>query len=120
MKSITTVSLSLILLFAISISKVSAQKPTVKTETFKVYGNCEMCKETIEDALRKKDGIVKKDWSTKTKMITVSFDTTLITLSQIKQKIADVGYDTEEFQAKEETYKSLHKCCQYKRYKRPE
>jgi periplasmic mercuric ion binding protein len=88
-----------------------------KTETFKVYGNCEMCKSHIEGALKKKDGIIKKEWSPTTKMITVTYDPSKITLTQIKQKIADAGYDTDEIQAKDEDYSKLHKCCQYKRAK---
>ena len=89
-----------------------------KTETFKVYGNCDMCKEHIEGALKKKDGILKKSWSPETKMLTITYDPSKITLTQIKQKIADVGYDTDEIQAKDEDYNKLHKCCQYVRAKK--
>ena len=88
-----------------------------KKETFKVYGNCEMCKDRIEGSLKKKDGILKKDWSPKTKMISVTYDPSKITLKQIKQKIADVGYDNDEIRAKDEDYKKLHTCCQYERAK---
>lgn len=102
----------------IGVSKVSAQAIEKKTETFKVYGNCGMCKETIEGALKKKDGVHKKSWDTKTKMISVTYDPTKITLLQIKQKIADVGYDTEEIKAKDEVYSKLHGCCQYDRPKK--
>ncbi|MBC7383240.1 MAG: heavy-metal-associated domain-containing protein [Bacteroidia bacterium] len=92
-----------------------AQEKTRKSETFKVYGNCEMCQETIETALKKKDGVLAKSWDTQTKMLTVSYEPSKITLTEIKQKIADVGYDTDEIKAKAETYNKLHKCCQYKR-----
>lgn len=111
---VLTAVLFVCLVFLCKIS--NAQTEERKTETFKVYGNCEMCQERIEDALKKKDGIFKKEWSTKTKMLTVIYDPAKITLTQIKQKIADVGHDTEEIQAKDETYYNLHKCCQYKRY----
>ncbi len=87
------------------------------TETFKVYGNCGMCKEHIEGALKKKDGVFKKDWDKDTKMITVTYDTSKITLTQIKQKIADAGYDSDEIHATDEAYNKLHKCCQYARAK---
>ena len=98
-------------------SGIFAQTTTSKTETFKVYGNCDMCKETIEGALKKKDGVVKKEWNTKTKMITVTYDPSKINLKQIKQKIADAGYDTDDVHAKDEAYNNLHKCCQYERAK---
>ncbi len=98
-------------------TNVSAQTVNKKTETFKVYGNCEMCQEKIEGALKKKEGVLSKSWDTKTKMMTVTYDTDKITLAQIKQKIADVGYDTDEIRAKEDDYLKLHKCCQYERAK---
>jgi periplasmic mercuric ion binding protein len=91
---------------------------TTKTETFKVYGNCGQCKTTIEGALKKKDGIVKKDWNKDTKMITVTYDSEKITLLQIKQKIAAAGYDSDEVRASEDAYFRLHKCCQYDRPKK--
>ena len=77
-----------------------------------------MCKETIEGALKKKDGVFKKNWSPETKMITVTYDASKITLEQIHQKIADVGYDTDLAKAKDETYNKLHGCCQYERPKK--
>ena len=120
MKFKTSLHLSLaffISLFIFSSVKLFAQAPEKKTETFKVYGNCEMCQETIESALKKKDGIFKKEWSPKTKMLTVSYDPSKITLTQIKQKIADAGYDTDEIHAKDQAYYNLHKCCQYERAK---
>jgi mercuric ion binding protein len=86
-----------------------------KTETFKVYGNCDMCKSNIEGTLKKKDGVLSKRWDTKEKTLTVTYDPAKITIQQIGQKVADVGYDNEYATAKDETYKGLHKCCQYKR-----
>ena len=41
------------------------------------------------------------------------FDSTKISLSQIKNKIAAVGYDTKEARAEESVYLSLPGCCQY-------
>ena len=100
--------------FAIGISAM-AQTKQKKTETFKVYGNCEMCKETIEGALKKKDGIISKRWDAKAQTLTVCYDSSKITIQQIGQKVANVGYDNEYATSKDETYQNLHKCCQYKR-----
>ena len=118
MKAIIKISiLSALCYFILGINSAFAQSVS-KTETFKVYGNCEMCQEHIEGALKKKDGVLKKSWSPKTKMLSVTYDPSKITLTQIKQKIADVGYDTDEIQAKDETYSKLHQCCQYERAKK--
>ncbi len=107
----------LVSLFIFSSTTIVAQNPTTKTETFKVYGNCEMCQDKIEGALKRKEGVLKKNWNDNTKMLTVTFDPAKITLTQIKQKIADEGYDTDEIQATEAAYNNLEKCCQYKRAK---
>ena len=97
-------------------SKTDSGSTVSKTEivngeaisTFKVWGNCDMCKETIEGSL-KVDGI------SKTKMINVSYDTTKISLDQIQKNIASVGYDNEKYKGDDKTYSGLPECCQYER-----
>ncbi|NQX96981.1 MAG: heavy-metal-associated domain-containing protein [Flavobacteriales bacterium] len=86
-----------------------------KTDSFKVYGNCGMCKKTIEGALKNVKGIDKADWNQETKMMEVVYHTHDISLAEIKKKIAKVGYDSEGFRATEETYNNLPGCCQYER-----
>lgn len=88
----------------------------IATSTFKVWGNCEMCKETIEGSL-KEEGILKSDWNVDTKIMTVEFDTAKISLDQIQKNIAIVGYDDEKYKADDKTYSSLPECCQYDRKK---
>lgn len=86
-----------------------------KTDTFKVYGNCGMCEKTIEGALKGVKGVEKADWNKETKMIEVVYHTHDISLDEIKKKITDVGYDTEEYRASEKVYNNLPGCCQYER-----
>lgn len=97
-----------LLLFACQSSKSS------KDITFKVWGNCDMCKETIETAL-KINGIVKADWNVDSKLIAITYDTLLIMPKQIHEKIAAVGYDTELLIGDSVAYNNLHACCQYVR-----
>lgn len=86
----------------------------VATSTFKVWGNCSTCKETIEGSL-KVDGIIKADWDKDNKMMTVSYDDKKISLEQIQKDIASVGYDNEKFKGDDKAYKELPECCQYER-----
>lgn len=88
---------------------------TEKTEKFTVYGNCGMCKRTIEGALTDVKGISVGEWNIDTDVMTVSYDEALISLDAIKQKIANVGYDTDTHRAKTAVYESLPGCCQYDR-----
>lgn len=86
----------------------------VVNSSFKVWGNCEQCKETIENALKVK-GVSKADWNTETKQIQVSFDSTTISLDQIQKDIAAAGYDNEKYKGDDGAYKNLPECCQYER-----
>lgn len=90
----------------------------VKKEVFTVYGNCGMCERTIEGALKDVEGISLADWDKETDQMTVEFDPGIITLDAIKQKIADVGYDSDTHRAKDEVYNNLPGCCQYERPKK--
>ena len=102
---------SIITLFLAMANLAIAQK--VKTETFKVWGECGMCKKKIETAA-KNAGVTYALWSPQTKMLKVTYAST-ISSSVIQQKIADAGYDTPQFKATDEAYNSLDKCCQYER-----
>lgn len=84
------------------------------TSTFKVWGNCEMCKETIEESL-KIDGVLDSKWDTETKAMVVSYDTAKVSLDQIQKTIASVGYDNENYKGSDIAYKGLPDCCQYDR-----
>ena len=84
------------------------------TSTFKVSGECGMCKKKIETSLRVK-GVSKVNWDLDTKMITVTFNTDKITIDEIHERIAAVGYDTEKVKAKDEAYAKLDACCKYER-----
>lgn len=107
----------IIMLCCILTSIASFAQATKKTENIKVYGNCDMCKEKIEGSLKKKDGVISKRWDSKTQMLSVTYDTSKITIQNIGKKIADVGYDNEHAKATDETYNKLHHCCQYERPK---
>ena len=89
-----------------------AQK--VKTETFKVSGECGMCKKKIE-AAAKEAGATYAVWSPQTKILKVSYNASASGTSVIQQKIADAGYDTPNFKASAEAYNALDECCQYER-----
>ena len=110
-------SIGLMVVFTLVSLMSVGQSSEKKKETFKVYGNCGMCEKTIEGALNGKSGIYKADWNKDSKKMSVSYDPSKITLDQVKQRIADAGYDTDSHRAKKEKYEGLHGCCQYERPK---
>ncbi|MBO6515103.1 MAG: heavy-metal-associated domain-containing protein [Bacteroidia bacterium] len=117
--------LILILTTVVSIN-VNAKSPTNNlatinkvthevTDSFEVSGNCGMCKKTIESSLSGLEGISYVNWDIDSKIMIVTYDPHALTLTSIKQKIADSGYDTDTIKAKEENYEGLPRCCQYDR-----
>jgi len=107
--------LSLISFCLIVITASAQQKPvqTVKISTPTVQ--CDMCKKTIEELLKRYDGVMSvnvklnKD-STKRETI-VKFLTDRVNEETIKAAIANAGYDANEIAANPESYKALPKCC---------
>ncbi|HET6224928.1 MAG TPA: heavy-metal-associated domain-containing protein [Bacteroidia bacterium] len=93
---------------------VTTSAPAIATSQFKVWGNCEQCKETIESSL-KSDGIVKADWNEKTKLMRITYDEHKISLDQIQKNIAAVGYDNAGYKGDDKAYANLPECCQYER-----
>ncbi len=84
------------------------------TETAKIYGNCGMCKTSIEKAGNlKHEAIV--DWNKDTKMATLTYDAEKTNLDVILKRIALMGYDSDEFLAPIDAYEKLPGCCQYER-----
>lgn len=110
--------LSVILLFSLLGYFSSATAQETKTDTIKVYGNCGMCKATIEKSLKKKDGVLSKSWNKETKMLAVTYDSSKITIQKIGEKVAEAGYDNQYATAPDEVYNNLHHCCHYERPKK--
>jgi copper chaperone CopZ len=106
--------LSVIAMVLLSTTTTFAQIKNSKTDTIKVYGNCEMCKAKIEKAGTKKN-ISKVEWSEETNMATITYDAKKITTDVILKNIALVGYDSEKFFATDAVYKKLPGCCKYER-----
>lgn len=115
MKTITKVT-SLIIAVLCYTSSI-AQIKNSKTETVKVYGNCGMCKTTIEKAGNKKK-VSNVVWDKDTKMATLTYDSKKTNQDAILKKIALSGYDSDMFLAPDDVYNNLHGCCKYERVKK--
>ena len=89
--------LSILSLFIITVS-VAQSKQTVK-----VWGNCGMCKSTIEKAA-KNAGATEVEWNKDTKILTVGNKTDL---KKTELAIAAAGYDTQNVKANDEAYFGL-------------
>lgn len=103
----------------LSFTACNAQIKNATTENVKIYGNCGMCKSTIEKA-----GNVKKEaevvWNKETKMATFTFNASTTNSNEILKRIALAGYDSDQFLAPDDVYAQLPGCCQYDRVKKTE
>ena len=102
-------------MISLAISLTAQQKnKNIVTEVINVKGNCGMCKKKIEEAVDVK-GVKKAHWDETTKKLTLTYRADLISIDSLQHRIADAGYDTEKYKAKDEVYQKLHGCCQYER-----
>jgi hypothetical protein len=97
-------------------SKATPVQDTVKTETFKVWGECGMCKTRIEKTVRS-EGATAASWDSKTQLLTVTYNPASTGREALSKKLAAAGHDTEKFKAPDEVYNSLPACCHYERQK---
>jgi periplasmic mercuric ion binding protein len=117
-KSIKMKSLKIFSL-AIAFAAATTINAQTKTESFKVNGNCGMCKSKIEKAA-KEAGAKDANWDADKKELTVTYKSTTTNSAKIQQKVADVGYDNVGFKATADSYNKLHGCCKYDRAASPD
>lgn len=98
----------------IAATSCTAQIKNSKTDTVKVWGNCEMCKATIEKAANKK-ATAKAVWNDETKQAIITYNTKTTNLNEVLKRIALAGYDNAVFAAPDAAYNNLSGCCQYDR-----
>lgn len=85
-----------------------------RTEEVMINGNCGMCEKTIEAAALV-EGVAMADWDRKTRKATITFDSTRTSAAAVLKRIADAGYDNEQYTASDEAYADRPECCQYQR-----
>lgn len=88
-----------------------------KTESFKVYGECGMCKSRIEKAAKSVEGVTEAIWDKEKQMLKVTYDETKTNIHKIHVAVAKAGHDTDHHKADDKTYDKLHGCCKYDRPK---
>ncbi len=107
-------TLKIFSIVALSLALTTVATAQTKSETFKVSGNCGMCKSKIEKAA-KEAGANSATWNVETKELTVTYKNSSTNTAKIQKKIATVGYDNAGAKATTEAYDKLHGCCKYDR-----
>ena len=96
-------------------TSVSAQKKSSADSiaAFKVFGNCDLCKNRIEKAAKGK-GVTSAIWDVDTKILSLNYDPSITSPEKVQERIADVGHDTQLKKAKDFVYNDLPDCCHYR------
>ena len=104
----------LIILFFFPILTLAqeSQKKIVASQ-FRVEGNCEMCKKTIEKAALSVRGVKMAIWEIPSNKLSLLYNRRRVDVKNIHNAIARSGYGTTEVKTKEEDYNKLPMCCQY-------
>jgi len=85
----------------------------VVTKTYKVDGNCGMCKKRIEEAAFVK-GVKRAEWDKEKHLLTVTYKPSKTDDDAILKSVAKAGHSSEKMEATEADYKKLPECCHYK------
>ncbi|MBC8490110.1 MAG: cation transporter [Bacteroidetes bacterium] len=72
---------------------------------------CNLCKETIEDALDKVDGVNYVDVDVSNKIAKVKFDETKMNIENIEDAITAAGYQANDKPENKDAYNNLPRCC---------
>lgn len=110
---------NILIVLSVVLSSTSgyAQIKNTKTETVKIFGNCEMCKTAIENAGNIKN-TASVNWNKDTQMAELTYDFKKTNRDEILKRIALSGYDNDEYLAPDNAYAQLAECCQYERLKK--
>ena len=82
--------------------------------SFKVAGNCGMCKDRIEAAALSVAGVQAANWDSESQEIHIDLESGA-SLEAVHDVIAEAGHDTELRKAPDEVYNELPACCLYER-----
>lgn len=104
----------LFLLIVLTTGAAQAQDKQEKFQTVVIQtsAECGDCKDRIEEALNYTKGVLFAELDLETKKVTVKFATKKISLQQVKEAIASIGYDADEVKAEPQAQQNLPKCCQ--------
>lgn len=115
LKIFTMLHVKLLLFTIISLFSTAAVAQT-DSLSFKVAGNCGMCKKRIETAI-KDPAVSSASWNVKSKLLSVIFDSSQTTAEKLQKRVAAAGHDTERVPADQSVYDKLPGCCRYERLK---
>ncbi len=84
-------------------------KQTVEIQTSAICGTC---KQTLEKAMDKTEGVTKSRLDLGNKVLTVEYDPELTDADAIRKAVTETGYDADGIPANPVAHDNLAECCQ--------
>lgn len=84
---------------------------STKTHFF-VQGNCEACKEIIEEKINSLEGIDSVGWDYESSILFVKYFASKVAPDQLQQSLSEAGFNTQFYPADEAAKAKLPACCQ--------
>lgn len=79
--------------------------------TFTVQGNCDVCKQRIEDSALAVNGVQSAEWNVQTGQLELYFDPLKTNVKKISRVIVGIGHNTEFDTINQAVNESLPDCC---------
>ena len=109
-------SISSFLVFFFLLFSVVAQQRSPVTIYFTTLGNCGICQNRIQNAVKELPGVDTVYWNIEKDQTTVTYDESVTDAYVIMHAIANAGHDNEWFPAPDSAYNLLvGSCCEYLR-----
>lgn len=99
-----------IIYLLVGFSMISLAGKTSKI-SIKTSGQCGMCKEKIETAVNKINGVSSTYFNEANSKVLVKYDATKTNPDAIRQVISKIGYDADNISADKAGYEALPDCC---------
>ncbi len=115
MKALFSILFATMLMLPAGKALAAGQDDNPGEATFRVLGNCGMCKDRIEKAAYSVRGVRSASWDQQAQQLTVTWRPDRADQEGIERAVARVGHDTENFLTDDETHANLHACCIYER-----
>ncbi len=117
-KKVILIILSCLAVSLVSINGIKAEASEIqhnKTIKIKLKSmQCEICKNTISEAIEKVNGVAKVSVNLENKTAIVTFNADVTNKEEIEKAITAAGYDANDKKANQEAYNNLMECCKVK------
>jgi copper chaperone CopZ len=82
-----------------------------QTVIIQTSAECGDCEKRIEESFNYTKGVKFAELDLTTMKVTVKYNTTLLTIEQLKKQLSDLGYQADDLPANQEAYEKLPACC---------